>query len=70
MKNKYSVVTMADNERINEPCKSCPSVKIVYEDKIRKFGCGALGGSFLMEYRNTYSQLINCPKRENKIKKL
>ena len=66
MKKKYESVTIADKERIDEPCKSCFSVKVIYEDRIKKFGCGALGGSLLMEFRNTYSQLINCPKREKK----
>ena len=64
MKNKYISITMADRDRINAPCKSCFYVKVIIIDKIRKFGCGALGGSLLSEYKNTYSQLMDCPEKE------
>jgi len=64
MRSKYISLTTADKEKINVPCKNCFHVKVIIIDKIRKFGCSALGGSLLSEYRNTYSQLMDCPERE------
>ena len=67
MRSKYISLTMVDKDRIDGPCKNCCDVKVIIVNNIRKFGCNALGGSLLMEHGNTFSQLIDCPKREKKL---
>jgi len=62
-----SKITEKDLERVDEPCKSCPSlVSAQGSGRNKKFFCEACNG-FLMynpDYK-TFSQLPDCPKRRN-----
>jgi hypothetical protein len=63
-----SNITEKDLERVNEPCKSCPSLTSAHgSGKNKKFYCKDCNG-LLMDNPDytTFSQLPDCPKRKNK----
>lgn len=61
-------ITEKDRERIDAPCKTCPSLTEAFgRGKNRKFYCKACNG-MLMDNPDyfTFSQLPDCPKRKLK----
>jgi len=61
-----ATITEKDRERIDEPCKNCPSITTAHgRGKNKKFLCNTCNGLLMdnPDY-NTFSQLPDCPKRK------